>query len=758
MASTSVDVGGGREAFDGSAPVLLATKLHRPRPRPEYLSRERLVRLLDVAVGRGVALLAAPAGWGKTTLLAEWMAAHPGQATAWLSLDAGDDDPARFVGHLVAALRTVAPDVGAASLGSLRAPGAGLVDVVLPLLVNDLAAVELDLVLVLDDFQLVTNPAIQEATGFLLERRPPALRVVVSARAEPGFGAARMRARGELSDIGVDQLRFSLAETLQLLTESYHLGLGDDQVARLHERTEGWAAGLYLAALSVRGRPDPNAFIASFAGDDRQLADYLTGEVLDHLEPRVRRFLLQTSILDRFTAALCDAVTGATDSARALEHLERADLFLVALDSARQWYRYHSLFAEVLRGRLAREMPEAVPELHRRASAWYRSTDAIREAAAHATAAGDVGDAVALVGRHWPRFLRAGQVETVDGWLRALPADAVTADWVLCLAAASVAIEQDRLDDAERWLAAADPVTSAEGAEPAPRTGPIASLRATLSLHRGDVGAALAQARTAVATDPGGHTPWWNAAHLVLGAALWLAGNTQDARAALERALTMVRHTPMATVWALGCLAAVELDAGDPARGLTLAEQALAQATAENLQEHPLGAPARLAAGRALAELRRHDAAQAETRRGLALARRGHYPNLLAYGLVTQAIIAHAGGSTGSARSLLADAQELLRRLPDPGIAAGWVEATQRRLRITAIRRSAASLPGVWDLSERELTVLRLLAAGLSQREVADQLYVSFNTVKTHSRSILRKLDAPDRAQAIARAHELGLL
>jgi LuxR family maltose regulon positive regulatory protein len=226
-------------------------------------------------------------------------------------------------------------------------------------LVNDLAAVELDVVLVLDDFQLVTNPAIQEATVFLLERRPPGLRVVISTRAEPGFPTPRLRARGELSDIGVDQLRFSPAETLQLLTQTYHLGLSDDQIARLHERTEGWAAGLYLAALSVRGQPDPSTFIASFAGDDRQLADYLTGEVLDRQEPQVRRFLLQTSILDRFTAALCDAVTGGRDSARALEHLERADLFLVALDSARQWYRYHSLFAEVLRGRLAREMPEA---------------------------------------------------------------------------------------------------------------------------------------------------------------------------------------------------------------------------------------------------------------------------------------------------------------------------------------------------------------------------------------------------------------
>jgi LuxR family maltose regulon positive regulatory protein len=291
-----------------------------------------------------------------------------------LSVDDDDNDPGRFFAYVIEALRREQPALGGRALAALRAPGADPVEVALPLLLNDLAGVEGELALVIDDYHLITNPEIHEALTWLIERSPPSFRLVLATREDPPLALGRLRARGDLGEVRAGELRFTDAETATFLTEALGLELSDDDVARLQARTEGWPAALYLAALSLRGRGDPSSVIERFAGDDRFLVDYLTGEVLARQPPELRSFLLRTSILTRLSGPLCDAVADRSDSAALLAELERSNLLLVPLDSRREWYRYHHLFAELLQHELAATEPDALTVLHRRASDWYRGS------------------------------------------------------------------------------------------------------------------------------------------------------------------------------------------------------------------------------------------------------------------------------------------------------------------------------------------------------------------------------------------------
>jgi LuxR family maltose regulon positive regulatory protein len=403
-------------------------------------------------------LVSAPAGFGKTTLLTEWLAAGNGRSAAWLSLDQRDDDPVVFWTYLLAALQTTDPGVGAGALALLQEPHASI-DEVLATLVNDLDAVQGDVVLVLDDYHLIETREVHDGMAFLLEHLPPPVHVVIATRADPPLPLARMRARGELVEVRADDLRFTTEEVSAYLDEATGRALGAEQVAALESRTEGWIAALQLAALSMRGREDVAGFIAGFAGDDRYIVDYLVEEVLQRQPDDVRTFLLQTAILSRLSGDLCDAVVGRDGGTAVLEALDRANLFLVPLDDRRHWYRYHHLFADVLHARLLAEQPDRVPELHRRAGAWHAQHGEPSEAIRHALAGGDAERAADLVELAMPEARRNRQETTLRHWFRQLPEAVLRNRPVLRVGYAGAILVHGELDgveehlrDAERWL------------------------------------------------------------------------------------------------------------------------------------------------------------------------------------------------------------------------------------------------------------------------------------------------------------------
>ena len=439
---------------------LLETKLHLPRWRRDLVARPRLSERLSRGAESALTLVSAPAGFGKTTLLAEWLAAAAadGRSVAWLSLDQRDNDPALFWTYLVAALKTAAQGAGASALSLLQPPQppneAGLVT-----LLNDLDALPNDVVLVLDDYHVIDARDVQDGMAFLLEHLPPQIHLVIASRADPALPLARLRGRGELVEIRAADLRFTPGEAAAYLNEVMGLVLTARDVAALEGRTEGWIAALQLAALSMQGREDTAAFIAGFAGDDRYIVDYLAEEVLQRQPEHVQLFLLQTSILDRLSGPLCDAVTGQDGGKAKLAALERGNLFLLPLDDRRRWYRYHQLFADVLQAHLRDEQPDEVPDLHRRASGWYEQNDEPAEAIRHALAAGDYERAADLVELAIPAMRRSRQEAAVHGWLELLPDEVVRVRPVLSVGYAGALLArgelegvEGRLRDAERWL------------------------------------------------------------------------------------------------------------------------------------------------------------------------------------------------------------------------------------------------------------------------------------------------------------------
>jgi LuxR family maltose regulon positive regulatory protein len=523
--------------------VLVATKFHVPRAG--FVPRPRLLARLSQGIGSGLTVVCTPAGFGKTTMLGDWARRSRVPAT-WLSLDAADNDPARFWRYVAAALDRVRPGTDAPVTALLRGRQQPPLEAVATAVINELSVPGAGgVALVLDDYHLVDAPPVHDSVTFLLDRLPPGLRLVLSSRADPPLPLARLRGRGQLAELRAADLRFTLAETAAFLREVTGLDLPAASVAALQERTEGWAAGVQLAALSLRGSADPDGFIATFAGSHRYVLDYLTEEVLASQPQQVLRFLLETSVLDRLCGPLCDAVTGRTGSQEMLEELDRANLFMVPLDEVRQWWRYHHLFADLLRARLRQKRPDKLPELHRAAAAWHEEHGLADDAIRHATAAGETGWATRLVERHVETLLRRSEAATLDRWLSALPAESIRARARLCLAQAVTALLGGRLEAVEPLLAGAERAFAASGDEPhEPSVGralsvlanvpaSIAHLRAELARLRGDPARAVAydqQALTHLGDDD-----WilrsmvsWN-----LAEAHWLRGELGEAERAL---------------------------------------------------------------------------------------------------------------------------------------------------------------------------------------------------------------------------------
>jgi len=645
---------------------------------------------------------------------------------------------------VIAALRTVRPGIGVAAEAVLATPAVALADAAVPLLINDLAALREPIVLVLDDYHAVREERVHDSLGFLLERMPETLQLVIATRSDPPLPLARMRARGELTEVRAAQLRFSDAEATALLHEALGADLDAADVATLQERTEGWPAGLYLAALSIRGRDDARALIASFAGDDRHIVDYLVAEVLAGQPDELREFLLRTSILERFCAPLCDAVTAREGSPVSLERIEQRNLFVVPLDTTRHWYRYHHLFGDLLRHELERTAPEQVPELHRRAYEWYRAEGAVSEAVHHAAAADRVDDVRELVAANWNRVFNQGRLETVGRWLDSIPAAAVAADARLCVARAWLALDSGRLEAARGWIDAA----AAGGGEQE-----AAVLRAVHQFKTGDLGAAQAAARHVVAAR-GGDTFALTVAHLVLGASLHWRGETAAAGAALEAGVRLAEDSgnDLGQSYALGYLALAKVDDGDPGEAERLAERALSLRDDAGFSEHFVTMIGQLALGTIALRRGRLDEADGVLRRAVELSTRGAGRLEVAAGRLLLGEVRHSLGDPGGARRVIVEAGLALRQCRDPGILAQRLAAARRAFGEDRDRG------GGDELTDRELSVLRLLAGELSQREIGAALYVSLNTVKTHTRGVYRKLGASTRAEAVDRGRALDLI
>jgi len=580
--------------------ALLETKLYVPRPRRGLVPRPRLSERLDRGTASKLVLVSAPAGFGKTTLLTEWLAARPAapageRLAAWLSLDRGDNDPASFWTYVIAALRTAAPGVGESALALLGEPQPPPIETVLTMLLNDLGAVAGEIVLVLDDYHLIDAAEVQDGMAFLLDHLPPRLHVVITSRADPALPLARWRARGELAEIRAAELRFTAEEAAAYLNEMMGLQLTAQDVATLEGRTEGWIAALQLAALSMQGRDDVAGFIAGFAGDDRYVVDYLAEEVLARQPERVHTFLLQTSILGRLSGPLCDAVTGQGGGKAMLEALDRGNLFLVPLDDRRRWYRYHHLFADVLQARLLDEQPGQVPDLHRRASEWYEQNGEQPEAVRHALAAGDFERAAGLVELATPAILRTRQEAKLRGWLEVLPDEVVQARPVLSVYFAGALLiggelegVEDRLRDAERWLeqatgARAEPrVPSAEmvvADEEEYRRLPatIELYRAGQALARGDAPGTVRHAQQAIELAREDDHHCHASAAALLGLVYWGSGDLEAGHRAYSACVEGLRRAGHIAD-TFGCsiaLADIRITQGRLGEALRTYEQAL---------------------------------------------------------------------------------------------------------------------------------------------------------------------------------------
>ena len=564
-------VGGSRHPRPALA-VPIETKLHPPVARVEWLPRHELVSQLTASPAKLV-LVEAPAGFGKTTLIAQWWSSPSERRSfAWLSLDRGDDDPGRLWWHIACALYRACPGMdGANVLRALRAQDPDIDGTVLPMLINALAALPDEVVLVLDDFHLIREQACLEQTASFLVHLPATVQLVVTTRATPALPLARLRAAGGLVEIGMRELRFAPPDAAAFLRQVGGTELGQPDLDQIVQRTEGWPAGLYLAALSLRGHSSPADFVRDFTGDNRFIVDFLAEEVLGRQPPEIRQFLARTSVLGRFCAPLCAAVTGAGDAAGIIEVLERENLFVVPLDETRRWFRYHHLFAQVLHAELVRTEAGLIPELHRRAGAWHRAAGSVGEAVQHALAGADPAEAIDLIARHWPAYIGVGRAGTVRDWLRSLGDDQIAASPLAAHCAAWAAALTGEPEPVRRWLPVIE-TAQHDGMLP----DGIRSMASSAALLRGVYGfdgLSIMRRSAAVAAgledDPG--SPWYTLARATHGFALYLSGELEAAVPPLEQAVASDGSATLVGVLAYAALALTALELGQLTRARELA-------------------------------------------------------------------------------------------------------------------------------------------------------------------------------------------
>ena len=732
--------------------LVFAAKFEGVRYSGDVLGRPRLTRLL--ADSRpALVLLAAPPGFGKTTVLAQWREEDV-RPVACVSLDSADNDPTVLWTYLVEAIRRVEPRVGAGALSALRAPRVDVLHAVVPSILNELEALGDEVVLVLDDYQVIESPSCHDSLAFFLERRPRNVTVALSTRADPPIPMGRLRAAGELLELRAVDLCFTADEEAEFLNETLRLGLSTESVTGLHERTEGWPVGVHLASLSLRKLSEPDAFVAHFGGSSRHVVDYLTEVVLDALEPETRQFLLETSILESVCAPLCDAVTGRDDSAELLLDVERANLFLLPLDDRREWYRYHQLFVEVLRNQLLRRDPAHALELHRRAARWLGAEGYVYEAVRHAITAGEIDSATGLVAERWVSLLVRGRAATILRWLDVLPADVVERDPRLSVARAWALSMLNRREEALEALA------DVEAGDSGGLLPDGTSIEAVVALvrawfPRGDAGGMLAAATRAHELEGERPSVWQPIVLLSLGWARYLAGEPDEARSPLLEAAFLASRAKDWTVASIAraVLARVCLTIEDAAGAEAAARDAVEVVETHGLGDQAGSEFAYTALGAVLARDGELDEAARLLERGLGRLRARGEELYVADALLALAPVRRELGAREEARALLAEARSLIEGCLDPGALRGRLEEVTRSI-VPAHRR----IDGDSELTERELEVLRYLAEGLPKREIGQALFLSFNTIHSHTKSIYQKLRVSSRHEAVERARELGAL
>lgn len=732
---------------------LVVTKLWPPVLRPVLVPRERPFAILRSGMGCTLTLVDAPAGSGKTTALAQWLAADADRPSAcWLSVDRGDNDPTRFWTYTIMAAREAVPGIGEASLAALRG-GADVATFVLPPIINELAAADTPTVLVIDDYHVIDNPAIHWQVEQFLDHMPDGIQVVISTRADPPLPLSRWRGRGRLAELRAADLRFSDAEAGELLGRM-QLAVEAADVETLVERTEGWAAGLSLAGLSLSGRHDAHRFVQEFAGTDRHVLDYLGSEVLAGLAPDAQRFLVQSSVLNRFSGELCDAVLERRGSARLLAELERSNAFVVPLGDSREWYRLHHLFGEVLRSELRAMYPDVIPTLHRRASRWFAKRSMNFEAIEHAVEACDVELVADLLTPLSLVYLGAGQVDTVRGWLVRLGEERVGTDPRLCLVAGTAQIVLGADPEISRWL---DLATETPYSGVLPR-GP-ASIEAGVATVRGIVTSGrlsehLDAGRRAVELHRHDTSIWAPLAAAGLGTALYWTGDSGQARPYLEQAARS--SAVLLASAAYGLLGMIAADDGDAEAAGHCAAQGERLGQEHNLQTTPPYGRVLLARGREHGLRGDLAASITSLEAAVAVLRPGPYQLELTDSLLWLAQARHLAGAPDTARAALAEAHLMLDDMTEHGILADRFRETEQRL--SGGSRDHTPAPRMDELSSRELDVLRMLSTALSEAEIGQELFISYHTVHSHIRAIYRKLGTTSRAQTVERARSTGLL
>jgi LuxR family maltose regulon positive regulatory protein len=669
----------------------LVTKLFVPRLRPDRVTRPRLIARLSQGLGGKLILVSAPAGFGKTTLVSEWLRQSKLPFT-WFSLDDGDNDPARFLACLVAALQQIGADWGQSVLGALCSPDRPAPAELVTLLINEIAADGSRFILALDDVHLITARPVHDALAFLLDNMPPHMHVVIMTRADPPFPLSRWRARRELTEVRADDLRFTGNETSTLLNEVVGLDLTPTQIAVLEARTEGWVAGLQMAALSLKSRSrlqrDKASFIEAFAGSHRYVMDYLIEEVFIGQPPHVQEFLLQTSILDRLSGPLCDALTGRADGWEMLEQLDRANLFTVPLDDHRHWYRYHRLFADLLRDRLRQDVGHACSvTLHCRASAWYEGQGLAAEAFQHALAAGDSERAVHLVEEHAGSRIWRGELATVLEWLNALPDEVVRSRPRLCVDRAwalfmsgQVSAVEPCLRDAERGLVqrASSRRMAGDEREIAPLLDEVALLRLFTHYDREDFARAIELSQQALEGTDEDDLAARGFLHLNLGGAFRRGRDMARAAQAYVKAAHLCRaagNTLVAMVSVFGLVKLYEIQ-GQLHLAAETCRQALESAglfapagsQSGNWQHLPALGIVRVGMADVLYEWNELEAAEQHVQQGIALGGPGGYLGLLVNGYTTLARIMQARGNEQDALHAIHEAEQAVQKrgLPQP--------------------------------------------------------------------------------------------
>jgi LuxR family maltose regulon positive regulatory protein len=741
--------------------TVLKTKLGVPTLRSAHVPRPTLLKLLRASSDRKLTLISAPVGYGKTTLLTQWCQSEEGGnlPCAWVSLDEQDNDVVRLWRHVIEALRQVVPKEGFGddALVGLSVVGTKLVEAVTPMLINELAELPHRVVLVLDDYHCIKESDCHESVAFFFAHLPDTVHVVLSTRSYPPLSLGRLRARGEMDEIRTEQLAFSEDEATTLLKEGMQLDIGSGDVLALLEHTEGWPAGIYLAGLSLRGKDDARAFIESFHGTNRHIVELLAEEMLIALSEAEKQFLLQTSVLERMSGSLCDAMVRTVGSAKLLRDLSHTNLFVVRLTEDEEWYRYHHLFADFLRYELTSTQPELVPVLHRRASVWFEREGLVGAAIRHAIAAGEYARVGTLIARHWLRYFTTGQTATLDRWLDALPEELVSGEAALALVKAWLSAVYGRGEERERYLALAED-NSYEGRLPdgtASVESGVALVRAVFGY--GGVQRIVEAARRAAAQEPELTSPRAGLVRFGLGSSLYLSGDISQARKPLEEALELPSAgQPLVRIAVLSVLSFVNVDEGHLEEAEALSREAHAMVGRFGLQEIPQATLASIALGRVLAG--RGELGEAQTELESALSVRRRLPDLSPWatllGLLALAPVRLTSGDRAGARAVLTEARATLETFPDAGMFPELLERQERALRQGKQREGQLNE----ELTERELDVLGLLDGERNTKQIGEVLYVAPNTVKTHIKSIYRKLGVSSRKEAVEQARARRLI